>query len=229
MTRRTLPLFALALVVAVLAGCSADDSSEPPTGSGDAGEAEVEAEGDTAGTRINLGATEALLWGDGPQGVVLAHGSAFDAASWEDQATEIAGQGATVVAVEDTSTEGIEAAIDHLRDEEGAEQVVLIGGSSGADAILDLASAQPDVTDGLILLSPNSTVDGLGEEPKLFIASEEEPVADVSTELADSAPGDENEALLLPGSAHAQNIFDTDQAEPATEAILDQLQELAPT
>ncbi|KRE94393.1 hypothetical protein ASG76_13230 [Nocardioides sp. Soil774] len=78
-----------------------------------------------------------------------------------------------------------------------------------------------------MLLSPNATVDGLGEEPKLFVASEDEPVANVSTELASSSPGEENEVTILPGSAHAQNIFATDQAGPVLDAMLQRLKRFA--
>ena len=222
MTRRTLVVL-LAVAALALAGvaCSDDSGDE---GSSDV-PATIDAAGDTSGERIRLGDREALTWGDGTQGIVLAHGAAFDAASWDAQATRMADQGATVVAVEDISPEGIEAAVTHLRDEVGVDQVVLVGGSAGADAILQLASDQPDLPDGLILLSPNSVVEGLGDEPGLFIASEDEPVADVSTELAD-AGGEESEALLLPGDAHAQNIFDSDQADAALDAVLARLREL---
>ncbi|CAN5414967.1 hypothetical protein BH23ACT6_BH23ACT6_16580 [soil metagenome] len=138
----------------------------------------------------------------------------------------MADTGATVVAVEDISPEGINDAVTYLQDS-GIDDVALVGGSAGADGILDLASDQPDLPDQLILLSPNSPVEGLGEEPKLFIASEDEPVADVSTELAENSPGSDNEATLLPGSAHAQNIFDTDQAEPVLDAMLERLTEFS--
>lgn len=161
-------------------------------------------------------------WGDGDYGVVLAHGAAFDAASWEEQATAIAEEGATVVAVEDISPEAIAGAVEQLR-ADGATGVALVGGSAGADAILRLLGEQPDLADQVILLSPNTTVDGLGDQPKLFVASEDEAVADVSRELASSAPGDDNEALILPGSAHAQNIFDTDQGGPALDAVLERI------
>ncbi len=200
---RLLVLPALALV---LAGCGTSD--EAPTG------------GSSAETTVD--GADALRWGSGERGVVLAHGSAFDAASWEAQATAIAEQGATVVAVEDTSPDSIEAAVAALRDE-GIEDIALIGGSSGADAILQLLSDQPDLASELILISPNSAVRLEGDQPKLFVASEDESVADVSEELADSAAGDENAVELLPGSAHAQNIFDTDQAEPLLDLILERL------
>lgn len=163
-----------------------------------------------------------VRWGDGSYGVVMAHGAAFDAASWQEQATEIADAGASVIAVEDISPDSIAAAVATLQDE-GHERVALVGGSAGSDAVLELSSDQPDLADQLILLSPNGTVEGLGEQPKLFVASEDEPVADVSTELADSAPGDDNKAVLLPGSAHAQNIFGTDQGPKVLGLILERI------
>ena len=214
-------LFAVLICTLLLGAACGSDSGPAETGEGDT------AATTTAGERIDTDVGEALLWGDGDSGVVLAHGAAFDAESWTDQATQIAAEGTTVVAVEDISPDGIEAAVTYLKDERGIAGVALIGASAGADGILDLVSQQPDLPDQLIVLSPNSVVDGLGVSPKLFIASEDEPVADVSTEMADTAEGDDNEAIILPGSAHAQNIFDTDQAEPTMTAILDRLNEFA--
>ena len=202
------------LLVLALSGCGAspqDDGSPPPSGGG-------------SGTDVTIAGNDALTWGTGDYGVVLAHGAAFDAASWEEQATRIAEQGATVVAVEDISPGAIRDAVDYLQSKD-IRDVALVGGSAGADAILDLASQEPALPDQLVLLSPNGTVDGLGQEPKLFLASEDEPVAHVATELAESAPGEDNEARLLPGSAHAQNIFDGPQAGAALEAILQRLRE----
>ncbi len=215
--------FALALALAAalsLTACGSDGVAGGGSGAGGSGGSE--GSGGTTGERIDVAGDEALRWGDGSYGVVLAHGAAFDAASWEEQATAIADQGATVLAVEDIDPDAIAAAVERLRSE-GLDDVALVGGSAGADAILDLVSEQPGLPDQLVLLSPNGTVDGLGEQPKLFIASEDEPVADVSTELAESAPGPDNRALLLPGSAHAQNIFDSDQAPAATDALLERL------
>lgn len=167
-----------------------------------------------------------VRWGDGEYGVVLAHGAAFDAKSWDTQARAIADVGATVVAVEDISPDSIAAAVRGLK-KEGHDRVALVGGSAGSDAILRLSSEQPDLADQLVLLSPNTVVDGLGEQPKLFIASTGEPVADVSRELTTQSPGDDNRALLLPGSAHAQNIFDSDQGPRALAAILDRIERRA--
>ncbi len=165
---------------------------------------------------------EWTIWGDGGYGVVLAHGAAFDAASWEPQATVIAEAGNTVVAVEDISPDGILAAVEELGSR-GIERVALVGASAGADSVLRLAAEQPDLPDQLILLSANTRVEGLGPEPKLFIASEDEAVAEVAVELADSAPGEDNAVELLPGSAHAQHLFDTEQADRVLELVLERL------
>lgn len=177
---------------------------------------------DTTGEEIDIAGSTALSWGDGSYGVVLAHGASYDAASWEEQATPMAEQGMTVVAVEDISPDAIGDAVRQLQ-EDGIEDVALVGGSAGADAILRLVTTEPDLPDQLILLSPNAVVEGLGEQPKLFIASEEEPVAGVSRQLAESAPGEDNDVILLPGSAHAQGIFKSDQGERTTTMILKRL------
>lgn len=203
----TLPALAL-----LLSACGGEDTSGGSSGRPDGQESQ---EGQAGGSDV-------LTWGDGDYGVVLAHGAAFDAASWEDQAIAIADQGATVVAVEDISTEAIAAAVQQLLDD-GIERVALVGGSAGADAILRLASEQPDLPDQLVLLSPNTVVEGLGEEPKLLIASEGEPGTDIPQELADVSPGDDDEVLIVGGSAHAQNIFDTEQGDEVLDAVLARL------
>lgn len=182
--------------------------------------------GGSSGKSISVAGAPALRWGEGDYGVVLAHGAAFDAASWERQAVAIADQGASVIAVEDIDPDAIRDAVEQLQ-AEGVADVALVGASAGADAILDLATQDPELADQLILLSPNATLEGLGDEPKLFVASKDEPVAHVSMELAASSPGEENEVTILPGSAHAQNIFATDQAAPVLGAMLHRLKRFA--
>jgi hypothetical protein len=64
-------------------------------------------------------------------------------------------------------------------------------------------------------------------EPKLFIASEDEPSGEVASQLAESSPGEDNDVVLLPGSAHAQGLFDGDQGDRVMTLILDRLAEHA--
>jgi len=208
-----LPLVALALVAVGCGGDGDEQGTDDPATTGASAAAE----------RVELEGTSALVWGDGPRGALLAHGAAFDAASWQDQADQIAALGFTVLAVEDTGHDGLLAGDAYLRDDAGVSDVAFIGGSAGADSMLSLLSQQPDLADQVILLSPNRVVEAPGTQPKLFIASEDEAVTDVSTELADSLPGEQNEALIVPGSAHAQNMFASDQADMVIGAILERL------
>lgn len=172
---------------------------------------------------VRVGETDALIWRVGEYGVVLAHGAAYDAASWRPEAEAIAAAGTTVLALEQTSPEDILAGIQFLNDACAIADVALIGASAGASSALAAATEAPAAIDQLILLSGTGDVSSLGEQPKLFVASEGEGLADATRRMAEEAPGAENEALILPGDAHAQAIFESEQGEDLLRAILDRL------
>lgn len=205
----------LAAVIFV-AGCGASGSS---TGGG-------EPESDTSGERVTVGDNErAIVWGEGDQGVVLLHGSAYDAASWESQGQTLGENGVVAVAVEDLSPGSLRFAIDYLKEEYGIESAALIGASAGARPVLQVAGEAPEKVSQIILISGTGDVSGLGEYPKLFVASEGEGIAEEARRMADEAPGDKNEALLLPGDAHAQAIFQTEEGDRLMQTILERLEE----
>ena len=154
---------------------------------------------------------------------MLAHGAAYDAANWEPQATEIAGNGVVALAVEDTSEQSIAAAAEYLKEERGVDGVALIGASAGASGVLDAAEADPELLDQLILLSGTGDVSGLGGYPKLFVASEGEGIAGEVRRMAEEAPGEENEALILPGDPLAQAIFRAESGDRLLDTILNRL------
>jgi pimeloyl-ACP methyl ester carboxylesterase len=213
-----LALFAAAFV----AGCGA--GGEQPSEEGRQGWAEESSA--TAGERVEIGGTKALVWGGGDYGVVMAHGASYDAASWEDQGQKIAGKGMVTLAPENTSPENLLASIRYMKRERGVRGVALIGGSAGGSAVLRAAKENPEAADQLIVLSASGDVSGLGPQPKLFIASEEEGgFAEEARRMAREAPGDQNEALILPGDAHAQAIFQTEEGDHLTQAILKRLEE----
>jgi pimeloyl-ACP methyl ester carboxylesterase len=193
---RTVFLIALSIfAAAILSGCGGGGSGGS---SGETGGAASGGAGTTSGgERVTVGDTEALVWGDGDRGVVLSHGAAYDAASWTTQAEKIAGAGATVLAVEDTSAENIQAAVDYLEDERGVQGVSLIGASAGSAGVLDVGRQSPEEVAQIILLSGTGEVSGLGDFPKLFTASESEGLADQVRQMAEEAPGDRNEALIV--------------------------------
>ena len=167
---------------------------------------------------------EAVVWGEGDRGAVLAHGAAYDAASWREQAERLAGSGVVALAVEDTSTQSVAEAAGYLKEERGVRDVTLIGASAGTGGVLGAAEEDPGLADGVILLSGTGEVSGLGEYPKLFVASEGEGLAGTVRTMAEEAPGSRNEALILPGDAHAQAIVASDQGEKLMRTILERLE-----
>ena len=165
------------------------------------------------------------MWGEGDRGAVLAHGAAYDAASWRDQAERLAGSGVVALALEDTSSQSVSEAAAYLEEERGVRDVTLIGASAGTAGVLGAAAEDPGLADGMILLSGTGEVSGLGEYPKLFVASEGEGLAGTVRSMAEEAPGNRNEALILPGDAHAQAIFESDQGERLTRTILERVKD----
>ena len=196
-------------------------SATPATASPPAGLAG----GDALTVELTYG--NALLWRAGERSVILLHGAAYDAASWEAEARAMAGQGFTVLAMEELSPDAVGEGISYLMDACGASGVVMVGASAGGGAALGALADQPEGISGLVLLSATGDVAALGEYPKLFVASEGEGLSDRLTMMADEAPGDRNETLILPGSAHAQAIFTSDQGGALVEAILAFLDETA--
>ncbi len=185
--------------------------------------------GDSArdATTVELEHGSALLWRGGERSVLLLHGAAYDAASWEAEAQAMVGQGFTVMAMEELAPDAVRDGIAYLTDACGASGVTMIGASAGGGAALEVLAAEPEEIAGLILLSATGEVSALGDYPKLFVASEDEGLAEQLTAMADGAPGDQNETLILPGAAHAQAIFASDQGDALVEAILAFLDETA--
>ena len=223
MNQRWGPLktYVLALAVALLVvGCGA--SIEGSGGSEGGGEQAS----DSSGEEVSVGETNAIIWGTGDRGAVLAHGAAYDAASWEDQGRTLAENGVGALAVEETSASNLRSAINYLKEESGVGSVALIGASAGSRGVLEAAEASSEEVGQIILLSGTGDVSGLGEQPKLFVASEGEGgLAQEVSRMAEEAPGSENEALLLPGDAHAQAIFQTEEGERLTQTIVERLEE----
>ena len=225
------PLIVGLLVAASITACGANKEQSIPEDSNAGGSTREGMTEQPRGAlptreRIDVGGTRAFLWGEGNYGVVMAHGASYDAASWENLAQQIAREGIVALAVEDTSPHSLLAAAGYLKGERGIRAVAFLGASAGGSAVLQAAKNSPDVPDQLILLSAVGDVSGLGEEPKLFVASEGEGrLAEEVRQMAEEAPGDRNEALVLPGDAHAQAIFTTDQGERLTQAVLERLEE----
>ena len=213
--------FAL-FTAAFVAGCGTVGGQ--PTEEGGQG-SPGESSAASTGERVKIGNTEAFVWGEGDYGVVMAHGASYDAASWEKQGQRIAENGIVALAPEDTSPESLLASIEYLKEERGVRGVALMGGSAGGSTVLRAAKENPGAANQLIILSAAGDVSGLGTEPKLFVASEgESRLAEEAHRMAQEAPGDRNEALILSGDAHAQAIFQAEEGDRLMRAILERLE-----
>jgi dienelactone hydrolase len=175
------------------------------------------------------------LYGEGARGLVLAHGRRFRKESWQPQAQRLARAGYRVLAFDfrgfgkshgpgdsDMFTAPMHldvlAAVHYLR-RNGAKTVAVMGGSFGGGAAADASSAsQPGEISCLILLAGEGN--GPAERikaPLLEIVARDDASED-GLRLPrirawfDKAP-QPKELIVLNGSAHAQFLFQTDQAE----------------
>jgi pimeloyl-ACP methyl ester carboxylesterase len=188
------------------------------------------------------GVIYADVYGAGDRAVVLAHGGRFNKESWEKQARTLATAGFRVLALDfrgygnsrgpgDSDPMGaplhldVLAAVRYLR-KSGAKTVAVVGGSMGGGAAADASIAsRPGEIDRVVLLGahPNGPPEKL-KCPSLFIVARDDESGDgprLPKIRADyeKAP-DPKQLIILDGSAHAQFLFQTDQAERVMREIL---------
>jgi len=183
------------------------------------------------------------LYGRGDRGVLLAHGGRFNKESWEKQARALAAAGFRALAIDfrgygqsrgpgQSDPLGaplhldVLAAVRYLRTT-GARTVSVVGGSMGGGAAGDASvESQPGEIDRLVLLA--ATASRPAEKlkgRKLFIVCRD----DIGWGNIPRLPGirahyekapEPKELIILDGSAHAQFVFGTGQAERLTREIV---------
>ena len=188
------------------------------------------------------GVIYADVYGEGHRGVVLAHGGRFNKESWEKQARTLAAAKFRVLALDfrgygksrgpgqsEPMSAPLEldvlAAVRYLR-KTGAKNVSVVGGSMGGGAAGDASIAsQPGEIDRVVFLgaAPNGPAERL-KSSTLFIvarddASEDGPRLPGIRQQYEKAP-EPKKLIILDGSAHAQFLFQTDQAERVMREIL---------
>ncbi len=201
----------------------------------------------TAQTTISFptedgGVIFADLYGTGDKAVVLAHGGQFNKESWAPQAKALVAAGFQVLAIDfrgygkshgpgDSDPMDaplhldVLAAVRYLRKND-AKIVSIIGGSMGGSAAGDASIAsQPGEIDRLVLLgaAPNGPADKL-KSPVLYIVARDDASADGPRlpgirKQYEKSP-QPKKLIVLDGSAHAQFLFQTDQAQRAMQEIL---------
>lgn len=220
MSRPAWTHFALVLTLAV-SGAGAITAQEAPTS--------------VAYPTADGGTIHAELYGQGPHAVLLAHGRIFNKESWEPLARRLEAEGYQVLAIDfrgygdsiagsdgNVLEQDVLGGVRYLHEEQDATSVSVLGASMGGGAAARAAIlADAGQIEALILLSAVSVDDPgrLHAARILFIASEDEAMAPGIRGQYEQAP-DSKELVLLPGNAHAQHIFKTDQAARLTEEIL---------
>jgi len=189
------------------------------------------------------GLIHADLYGKGDRGVVLAHGGRFNKESWKTQAEALKQAGFRVLAIDFRGygqSQGpgqsdplsaplhfdVLAAVRYLR-KSGAKMVSVVGGSMGGSAAGDASvEAEPGEIDRLVLLgSSGSDKPEKMKGRKLFLIARDDlgpsdiPRLPKVREQYEKATGPK-ELIILEGSAHAQFLFATDQAERVMREIL---------
>jgi len=182
------------------------------------------------------------VYGTGDRGVVLAHGGRFRKESWKPQAEQLARAGFHTLAFDfrgfgqshgpgDKDMFSAPMYLDVLASvrymkKTGAKTVAVIGASFGGGAAADASSAsRPGEISQLILLASegNGPADKI-KSPLLEIvarddSSEDGPRLPGITKWFDKAPRPK-ELIVLDGSAHAQFLFQTTQADRVMKEIL---------
>jgi pimeloyl-ACP methyl ester carboxylesterase len=182
------------------------------------------------------------VYGKADRGVVLAHGARFNKESRSEQARSLASAGFQAPALDfrgyaksrgpgDSDPlsaplqRDVPTAVRYLH-ETGAKTVSVVGGSMEAAAAGDASIAsQPGEIDRLVMLggAPYGPADKLNSAT-LFIVARDDSSGDGPSlpriqQQYDKAP-EPKELIILDGSAHAQYLFQTDQAGRVMREIL---------
>jgi pimeloyl-ACP methyl ester carboxylesterase len=183
------------------------------------------------------------LYGKGSRAVVLAHGGQFQKESWRDQARALVGAGFQVLAIDfrgfGCSTgpgqadfdnapfhKDVLAAVHYLK-QHGAKSVSVVGGSFGGGAAGDasIQSAAGEI-DRIVFLgaAPNLSAEKLKSRSLFIIARDDSngagPRLPGIRAQYEKAPQPKR-FVVLDGSAHAQFLFQTEQAGRVMREILE--------
>ena len=183
------------------------------------------------------------VYGSGTRGVVLAHGARFNKESWKEQALRLETAGFRVLAFDfrgygkskgpgDANPMSaplqldVLAAVRYLH-KTGAGSVAVIGASMGGGAAgaASIAS-QPGEIDRMVFLAayPNGPAEKL-RCASLFIVAKDDDAGDgprlPRIRAAYEKAPEPKKLIVLEGSAHAQFLFQTDQAERVMKEILE--------
>ncbi|MDO7883454.1 alpha/beta hydrolase [Salinibacterium soli] len=164
--------------------------------------------------------TEAIAYGEGDRGVILAHQSGQGPCSWDAYGRELAAGGYTVIIPMLTADAAplLQAAADWLGSK-GVEDYALVGASMGGAFVLAAGGSLSPEPAVVVALSPpveHGGVDALAGIPAITApvliaaAEDDEDFADAARELAGAQPA--AELLIVPGTAHGIALLASDES-----------------
>jgi alpha-beta hydrolase superfamily lysophospholipase len=184
----------------------------------------------------------ANLYGSGDRAVLLVHGGRFTKDSWAAQAPILVAAGFEVLAIDfrghgqshgpgEADPSDAQLAIDVLAavrylHSHGAKTVSIVGGSMGGSAAGDASiTSRGGEIDRIVMLgaAPNLPADKL-KSHALFLVARDDTSGDgprlpgIRAQY-EKAP-QPKKLIILEGSAHAQYLFQTDQADRVMQEIL---------
>ena len=195
-------------------------------------------------TPVTIVSTDGLqlngrLFGQGGQGVILAHMFPADQESWQEFAGELAQRGYLTLTFDfrgygDSDGDkdigridrDVEGALDFL-EQRGVENVFLVGASMGGTASLKVAARRG--VSGVVSISSPVSFRGLDvlqdvlriQEPVLFIASEQDGPAHNSLVVLAGLTQSSVQTLVLPGTAHGTDILNGASGQKTKDAIIE--------
>ena len=138
--------------------------------------------------------------------ILFVPGFIFNKESWKNLATQFQEVGVASLAVSAKTPEVVVAGVNFLK-KKGYSQISLVGGSSGAAAILQAIPKLSGSVNKVVLLSPvrGDAIDR-ADIDKLFVASKDERAFSTVDELFNSSSFPK-QFKVFDGSAHAQFLF----------------------
>jgi pimeloyl-ACP methyl ester carboxylesterase len=237
----------LATALVLVAGAACDGGSSSP-GATQQPQVTVGPETQNVGIPVEEGDGFVTLRGHlfGPQhktGVILTHMRPNDQRDWFEFAQVLADNGYAAFTFDfrgygetggdqdfDKLDDDVVKAIEYMRNQEGIDQVFLIGASMGGTAALVAAAEEP--VDGVIAISPPAEFEGLDAvdavssitAPKLFVASVDDEEAIGFQDLLDAA-SQPVDSETYTGNAHGTNLLQSEHGDALRALILQFLQE----
>jgi hypothetical protein len=156
---------------------------------------------------------------DSQQAVVFVPGFIFNKESWFNLAKSLQKKGVASLSISGKSVPNVTAGIHFLRDK-GFKEICLVGGSSGAAAILNTISSKVESVTKVVILSPvRGTPLSDKNIKKLFIVSEDEKLFQTVQKFYDGS-SEPKSIKIFEGKKHAQFLFYSPHKDEVTQLIV---------